>query len=124
VSTLKFAGPRLTANSILEDKPYSGWLVWNQERRFLFPAEDRSTLRPWTSADAVASVKEAIMTDKYWEKLSTFYAEENHNETLVADNVACVKSIGEIIHLRLNSSVQLLPQFNYSKRTACPKSNP
>ena len=102
---LNFAGQRLTAHSILEDKPYSGWLVWNQERRFLFPAEGRSTLRPWTSADAVASVKEAVTTEKYWEKLSTFYSEENHNETLVADNVACVKSIGEIIHMCLNLSI-------------------
>lgn len=61
----------------------------------MLPDPTESTFQPWESAseDAIQAVREIATNSQYWEDLSTYYAEENHETTIIQDNVSCVKSI-------------------------------
>ncbi|KAG8908485.1 hypothetical protein FRB99_005843 [Tulasnella sp. 403] len=84
---------------ILQDKITSGWLVWKDDARFLLPDPVKSTFQPWDleSAAGVEAMRTMATTSEFWETLSSFYAEENHQEMTVMDNVSCVKSIFQLI---------------------------
>ena len=57
----------------------------------------KSTYQPWEAAsqEAVKAVRELATTKQFWEDLVTYYGEENHESTVVQDNIATVKSICE-----------------------------
>jgi proteasome activator subunit 4 len=79
----------------LQDKPASGWLVWEDVDMYRLPDDTKSTFQPWEegSAGAIQTVRNAASRADFWEKLSSHFAQENHQETTSADNISCVKSI-------------------------------
>lgn len=85
------------AHSLLQDKVSSGWLVWKNENRYLLPTASTSALRPWelASSEAVKECIVALCDLKFWEGLSSHYAEENHQDLAVMDNISCIKSLCE-----------------------------
>lgn len=81
---------------IYYDKNPPGWLVWNDTvSLYTLPQTSRSTFQPWeqASADAVQAVREVTTDPEYWENMSMYYSEENHETTIIQDNVSFVKSI-------------------------------
>ncbi len=81
---------------IFYDKNPPGWLVWNKTvALYELPHKSNSTFQPWDSAseDAIDAVREIATDPQYWENLSLYYSEENHETTIIQDNVSCVKSI-------------------------------
>ncbi|KAG9011119.1 hypothetical protein FRB94_009262 [Tulasnella sp. JGI-2019a] len=86
---------------LLQDKITSGWLVWREESRFLLSGTSTSALQPWepASADAVAEMRRIATSPAFWESVSTHYVEENHQEVAVMDNLACVKSIAQLLEV-------------------------
>ncbi|KAF8203239.1 hypothetical protein BJ912DRAFT_842338 [Pholiota molesta] len=84
---------------IFYDKNPPGWLVWNNSvALFMLPHASESTFL-WESAseDAIQAIREITTASKYWENLSTYYSEENHETTIIQDNVSCVKSIFQLL---------------------------
>ena len=81
---------------IFYDKHPPGWLVWS-DAIILYAAPDNtnSTFQPWeaSSAGAVEEVRKITTSPKFWENVSVYYAEENHETTIILDNVSCIKSI-------------------------------
>ncbi|KAF9472467.1 hypothetical protein BDN70DRAFT_886944 [Pholiota conissans] len=85
---------------IFYDKNPPGWLVWNNSiALYMQPHSSESTFQPWESAseDAIQAVREITTGSEYWENLSTYYSEENHETTIIQDNVSCVKSIFQLL---------------------------
>ncbi len=83
-------------HSIFYDKDPPGWLTWGKTvELYTLPDSTRSTFQPWdpSSGEAVSSVAKITTDQTFWEKLSTYYAEENHESAMIQDNVSCVKSI-------------------------------
>ena len=66
---------------------------------YLSPHSSKSTFEPWEAAseDVIQAIREMTTDSKYWENLSTYYSEENHETTMTQDNVSCVKSICEFL---------------------------
>jgi proteasome activator subunit 4 len=94
---------------IFYDKNPPGWLVWNNSvALFMLPHASESTFL-WESAseDAIQAIREITTGSKYWENLSTYYSEENHETTIIQDNVSCVKSIceGLVIYLLILANI-------------------
>ncbi|KAF8971515.1 hypothetical protein BDZ97DRAFT_1913988 [Flammula alnicola] len=85
---------------IFFDKNPPGWLVWDKSiSLYISPHPTESTFQPWesASADAIQAVREITTDPEYWENLSTYYSEENHETTIIQDNVSCVKSIFQLL---------------------------
>ena len=61
------------------------------------PDETKSTFAPWdeSSQDAIDILRQVTNSASFWESLSTYYSEENHETFIIQDNVSCVKSICE-----------------------------
>lgn len=66
---------------------------------YLSPCSSKSTFKPWeaASADAIQAIREIATEPEYWENLSTYYSEENHETSITQDNVSCIKSICEFL---------------------------
>lgn len=66
---------------------------------YLSPHPSKSTFKPWEAAseDAIQAIREIATDPEYWEHVSTYYSEENHETTITPDNVSCVKSICEFL---------------------------
>lgn len=66
---------------------------------YLSPHSSKSTFEPWEAAsqDAVQAIREMTTDPEYWENISTYYSEENHETTMTQDNVSCIKSICEFL---------------------------
>ncbi|KAF8807238.1 hypothetical protein BYT27DRAFT_7232792 [Phlegmacium glaucopus] len=82
------------------DKDPPGWLVWRATvSLYLSPHSSKSTFEPWEAAseDSIQAIREMTTDPKYWENLSTYYSEENHETTITQDNVSCVKSIFQLL---------------------------
>ena len=61
---------------------------------YLSPHSSKSTFEPWeASEDVVQAIREVTTAPEYWENLSTYFSEENHETYITQDNVSCVKSI-------------------------------
>lgn len=62
---------------------------------YALPDPTRSTFQPWDplSDEAISTVLKITTDQKYWEKVSAYYSEENHETAMIQDNVSCVKSI-------------------------------
>ncbi|KAF9568562.1 hypothetical protein CPC08DRAFT_679680 [Agrocybe pediades] len=85
---------------ILYDKEPPGWLVWNDTiSLYALPDSERSTFQPWEEAsnDVIAAVREITTDKEYWENVATYYSEENHETSIIQDNVSCVKSIFQLV---------------------------
>jgi proteasome activator subunit 4 len=70
--------------------------VWNDTvLLYTVPHTSRSALQPWeqASADAIQGIREVTTDPEYWENMSMYYSEENHETTIIQDNVSFVKSI-------------------------------
>jgi proteasome activator subunit 4 len=77
------------------DKTIQGWLAWSDDLQlYRQPDSTRSTF-VWEkpSQAAIASVREVVTESSFWKKLSTHFAEENHQVVVTQDNISCVKSI-------------------------------
>lgn len=84
---------------VLQDKLWSGWLVWKYQSRFLIADSTKSTFQPWdpVSTPAIEVIKRLARSTSFWDKLSTHFSEENYHETTVMDNVANVKSLVQLM---------------------------
>jgi len=70
--------------------------VWNDTvSLYTVPHTSQSTFQPWepASADAVQAIREAATDPENWENMSMYNSEENHETTIIQDNVSLVKSI-------------------------------
>ena len=71
-------------------------MVWsNTVELYSLPDRKKSTFSPWeaSSAAAVDVVREITTSSRFWEDVSAYYSEENHETSIILDNVSCVKSI-------------------------------
>ncbi|KAI5124439.1 hypothetical protein M0805_008323 [Coniferiporia weirii] len=85
---------------ILQDKAIAGWLAWPAHvELFLAAPLGESCLKPWepASQEMIAAVRETVTTEKFWKTLSGYFAEENHADSAVQDNISCVKSIFQLL---------------------------
>jgi len=82
--------------SLFYDKDPPGWLAWDKSiKLYMLPHLTKSTFSPWdsTSPEVISAAIETTTQQKFWEKVSAHYAEENHETAIIQDNVSCVKSI-------------------------------
>ncbi|KAJ3576138.1 hypothetical protein NP233_g640 [Leucocoprinus birnbaumii] len=85
---------------IFYDKDPPGWLTWgNHVKLYMLPDLTTSTFHPWdaTSSEAISAMLDSTTRQKFWEKLSVYYSEENHETAMLQDNVSCVKSIFQLL---------------------------
>ncbi|KAF9014988.1 hypothetical protein BDQ17DRAFT_1418116 [Cyathus striatus] len=85
---------------IFFDKDPPGWLTWGKSVPLYKPPHLlKSTFQPWEpeSADAIHAVRKLVIDPLYWEKIASYYSEENHETTITQDNVSCVKSIFQLL---------------------------
>ncbi|CAA7258799.1 unnamed protein product [Cyclocybe aegerita] len=85
---------------VFYDKNPPGWLVWNDTiAMYTQPHPSKSTFQPWeaASADAIETIRKITTTSDFWESVSTYYSEENHETSVTQDNVSCVKSIFQLL---------------------------
>ncbi|KAJ6574791.1 hypothetical protein B0H19DRAFT_1254444 [Mycena capillaripes] len=63
------------------------------------PDATASTFQPWEKASdaAIATVREIALAPTFWKQLATYFSEENHEVTIIIDNVSYVKSIFQIL---------------------------
>ncbi|KAF8887958.1 hypothetical protein CPB84DRAFT_1816581 [Gymnopilus junonius] len=90
----------LERKPLLYDKDPPGWLVWNKIiSLYALPHTTKSTFQPWESdsTDAIQAVSEITTDSEFWEDLSVYYSEENHETSITQDNVSCVKSIFQLL---------------------------
>lgn len=84
----------------LERNP-PGWLTWPKTLSVYKPPDSiKSTFQPWDSASAAAieAVRKLATDPTFWKALSTYYSEENHEESITQDNVSVVKSLCKVIY--------------------------
>jgi proteasome activator subunit 4 len=82
--------------STFVDKDPPGWLTWAHSLSvYEPPSATRSTFQPWenSSAPAIAAVREIALTPTFWTQLAMYFSEENHEVSVILDNVSYVKSI-------------------------------
>ncbi|KAF5355656.1 hypothetical protein D9756_004216 [Leucocoprinus leucothites] len=85
---------------IFYDKDPPGWLTWGKNvKLYMLPDLTASTFHPWDpmSHEVISAVTEVTTDQKFWEKVSTYYSEENHETAMIQDNVSCVKSIFQLL---------------------------
>ncbi|KAL1720654.1 hypothetical protein EV715DRAFT_249853, partial [Schizophyllum commune] len=83
---------------LLDQDPF--WLAWHDHITMTHvPDVVKSTYQPWEAAsqEAVKAVREMATTKQFWQDLVTYYGEENHESTVVQDNIATVKSIFQLL---------------------------
>lgn len=86
----------MSLHRVFFDKNPPGWLTSsNSLSLYTLPHPSKSTFLPWeqSSKDAIQAIREITTKSSYWEKVSSFFSEENHENDIVQDNVSCVKSI-------------------------------
>ncbi|KAK2462050.1 hypothetical protein APHAL10511_006513 [Amanita phalloides] len=87
-------------NPILYDKNPPAWIAWdNTMSLYMLPDDTKSTFAPWdeSSHDALYALRQVVNKASFWESLSTYYSEENHETVIIQDDVSCVKSIFQIL---------------------------
>jgi proteasome activator subunit 4 len=64
---------------------------------YSLPHATKSTFQPWdpSSSSTIDTLREVALDSAWWEKLVSYYSEENHETTIIQDNVSCIKSICE-----------------------------
>ncbi|KAJ7630634.1 hypothetical protein FB45DRAFT_1027837 [Roridomyces roridus] len=91
---LKNQGP------VFVDKDPLGWLTWSRKQsHFRIPDAVKSTFQPWEPASeaAIAVVREIALTTAFWKELGMYFGEENHEVSIIMDNVSLVKSIFQLL---------------------------
>ncbi|KAF8624763.1 hypothetical protein AX15_005657 [Amanita polypyramis BW_CC] len=84
----------------LYDKGPPAWIAWDSSISLYVPPDDaKSTFAPWdaTSQGAVETLRQVVVKSSFWESLSTYYSEENHETVIIQDDVSCVKSIFQVL---------------------------
>jgi proteasome activator subunit 4 len=90
----------VTQEPLLYDKRPPAWLAWDSTiTLYKLPDDTKSTFGPWdeTAQDAVNMLRQTVMQESFWDKLSTYYSEENNESSIIQDDVSCVKSIFQIL---------------------------
>lgn len=85
---------------IFLDKELECSLAWKSRLSlYCLPHSSRSTFQPWEAAsqEAVSVVREIVSSPRFWQKLQGYLSEENHEQSMVQDNVSCVKSIFQLL---------------------------
>ncbi|KAF5337122.1 hypothetical protein D9611_003196 [Ephemerocybe angulata] len=84
---------------VLYDKDPPGWLVWGDTVGLYSIPATKSAFLPWEadSADAIDRAREVVMDAEWWKKVIVFYSEENHETTIIQDDVSVVKSIFQLL---------------------------
>ncbi|RXW16590.1 hypothetical protein EST38_g9267 [Candolleomyces aberdarensis] len=85
---------------ILFDKDPPGWLVWGKTvGLYSLPASGKSAFLPWESdsAPVIEGIREVVLDAGWWKKVIVFYSEENHENSIIQDDVSCVKSIFQLL---------------------------
>ena len=74
-----------------------GWLACRKTRTAYSPPHTNTPTFQWElgSQDAISCLHEMAKDADFWEKVSGYFAEENHESTVVQDHISCVKSIGK-----------------------------
>jgi proteasome activator subunit 4 len=67
---------------------------------YSLPPSGKSAFLPWEpdSAQAIEGVREIALDAEWWKKVIVFYSEENHENSIIQDDVSCVKSICEFLY--------------------------
>ncbi|XP_006454756.1 hypothetical protein AGABI2DRAFT_215246, partial [Agaricus bisporus var. bisporus H97] len=89
-----------SAEPTFHDKDPPGWLIWSRNvDMYRVPDPIRSTFQPWDSLcdESISTVLDITTDQKYWEKISVYYSEENQESVMIQDNVSCVKSIFQLL---------------------------
>ncbi|KAM6497955.1 hypothetical protein JOM56_005903 [Amanita muscaria] len=103
VSFSNLTGDKMNSNQmnrILYDKNPPAWLAWDSTvTLYMLPDGTKSTFAPWDEAsqDALKMLRQIVTQSSFWEKLSTYYSEENNESSIIQDDVSCVKSIFQIL---------------------------
>ncbi|KAJ7655130.1 hypothetical protein DFH06DRAFT_491600 [Mycena polygramma] len=82
------------------DKDPPGWITWGKTvSMYKAPDATASTFQPWeqSSDAAIATVREIALAPTFWKQLATYFSEENHEVTIILDNVSYVKSIFQVL---------------------------
>jgi len=74
-----------------------GWLACRQTRTAYRPPHIDTPMFQWESGseDAICCMREMAKDADFWDKVSGYFAEENHESTVLHDHISCVKSIGK-----------------------------
>ncbi|KAJ7462702.1 hypothetical protein B0H11DRAFT_2310714 [Mycena galericulata] len=91
---------RVQQGPVFLDKNPPGWLTWcDSISVFKVPDAVKSTFQPWEtlSDPAVAAVRDIALTTAFWKQLAMYFSEENHEVTIIMDNVSYVKSIFQLL---------------------------
>ncbi|KAJ7783436.1 hypothetical protein DFH07DRAFT_995453, partial [Mycena maculata] len=91
---------RYDQGPVFLDKDPPGWIAWaHSVSLFGIPDATKSTFQPWeTMSDAaVAAVQEIAVTPTFWKQLAMYFSEENHETSIILDNVSYVKSIFQLL---------------------------
>lgn len=77
------------------DTLHEGWLAWSGTLTAYKPPHESKSTFEWESlsAEAVSCLREVTVDANFWKKLSSHFAEENHENIVVQDHISCVKSI-------------------------------
>ncbi|KZW02065.1 hypothetical protein EXIGLDRAFT_736784 [Exidia glandulosa HHB12029] len=93
-------GARTGEEVLFQDKAVGGWMAWGSEiALYASPAQDKSTFLPWEPASepALQALRDVVLQEDFWARLSDHYAEENQQESTTLDNISCVKSIFQVL---------------------------
>lgn len=81
---------------LLKDRMKNGWLVWtSNDERFLAPPYTGSVFQPWEdgSAEAIEILQNVCCDKAFWSSISTYFSEENNQESVTMDHISATKSI-------------------------------
>ncbi|KAH7923993.1 hypothetical protein BV22DRAFT_1196262 [Leucogyrophana mollusca] len=81
------------------DEMLQGWIAWSPETTFCAQPQLTTPTFVWekVSESTVACVREIALDANFWKKLTTHFAEENHETVVVQDHISCVKSIFQLL---------------------------
>lgn len=100
-----FAGKPVTSSepllvsNLYFDHMTEGWLACRQTRTAYRPPYTDTPMFQWESRseDAICCVREMVKDADFWDKVSGYFAEENHESTVLHDHISCVKSIVQLV---------------------------
>ncbi|KAF7339921.1 Membrane protein [Mycena venus] len=82
------------------DKDPPSWATWGKSvSLYKQPDAKKSTFQPWEkpSDAAIATIREVALSPKFWKQLAMYFSEENHEVTIIIDNVSYIKSIFQVL---------------------------
>ncbi|KAG1716353.1 hypothetical protein ID866_837 [Astraeus odoratus] len=90
---------RFGLDSLYFDYMVEGWLACRKTRTAVRPPDQNKPTFRWepASQDVITCVREMATDPDFWEKVSGYFSEENHESSVVQDHISCVKSIFQLL---------------------------